>query len=530
MPTPRSAQNANSALAAINRAIHEGRFVEARALLENLKQDCWDVPTVRLNRSAQLVDIGSGLRSAADIQAGIRDAAERSAERAFRKHRAMLTYNQANGHLCLFELAREKSRTLDFILDNEDLQRAKIMFREALAAKPAPRPNLEKMIWTNYANCLDYLGRALEAIDAYDRALELDPNFRMALGNKALALKSFADISGEYRLPTYVKAHQMLREALGGPPDTDELGWPARESLATAASSIEELVPDKSLLSSDLSHPPLDYAAMPAFQRAFVDLCSRESLYLNVHVHVKACAASARDPVSLQLPALSHRREVDRRLLAQFNHLKEEYALARFLLVLSQHPSADVAGADALTAYTIEPNGLTFGIEHGLLKASFQIAYNILDKIARFTNDYLSLKIEGKIYFTNVWTVKNANGDVVVRDKIRAAAHPSLFALVDIQKDLQSDRYRRIRELRDLMTHEYLSIGHVRTSGGPSNRDARFTTSAELLEQTIKLLQMVRSAIIYLMSFVNARERGALAATADSGPAQVDPGGDGTPQ
>ncbi|GAH88502.1 unnamed protein product, partial [marine sediment metagenome] len=46
---------------------------------------------------------------------------------------------------------------------------------------------LRKQIWTNYGNCLDTLGRTIEALYAYDEVLKIDSNFPMAMGNKAMS-------------------------------------------------------------------------------------------------------------------------------------------------------------------------------------------------------------------------------------------------------------------------------------------------------------------------------------------------------
>ncbi|WP_229734236.1 hypothetical protein [Terasakiella brassicae] len=43
-------------------------------------------------------------------------------------------------------------------------------------------------IYTNLGNCLNFLGRICEAIRQWDHALEIIPNFAMALGNRGQCL------------------------------------------------------------------------------------------------------------------------------------------------------------------------------------------------------------------------------------------------------------------------------------------------------------------------------------------------------
>ena len=69
-------------------------------------------------------------------------------------------------------------------------------------------------IYVNYANVLDVLGRTFESILIYDKAIQLNPSHEMAIGNKAIAIKSFADISGQYKTSIYIKSYQLLNEAL----------------------------------------------------------------------------------------------------------------------------------------------------------------------------------------------------------------------------------------------------------------------------------------------------------------------------
>gem|GEM_PF-1367823 len=44
---------------------------------------------------------------------------------------------------------------------------------------------------TNLGNLLDHLGRFVEAIESYERALQATPSFGMALGNRALSLRTY---------------------------------------------------------------------------------------------------------------------------------------------------------------------------------------------------------------------------------------------------------------------------------------------------------------------------------------------------
>lgn len=51
--------------------------------------------------------------------------------------------------------------------------------------------------YTNIANILEKFGRNYEAIMFYDKALKIDPNFGMALGNKGIALTYYFSLSSK---------------------------------------------------------------------------------------------------------------------------------------------------------------------------------------------------------------------------------------------------------------------------------------------------------------------------------------------
>ena len=51
----------------------------------------------------------------------------------------------------------------------------------------------------------------MDALFAYDEALKIDPNYPMAIGNKAMAMRFFADVSGIYRGAIYNQAYKMLK-------------------------------------------------------------------------------------------------------------------------------------------------------------------------------------------------------------------------------------------------------------------------------------------------------------------------------
>lgn len=72
-----------------------------------------------------------------------------------------------------------------------------------------------------------------------------------------------------------------------------------------------------------------------------------------------------------------------------------------------------------------------------------------------------------------------------------------IVGLVDLAKDLEHDRYKRIRDLRNAQTHRVVLVRNgdaqcVRTPG------AAYVMTAELRMETLRLLRIVKAAIFSL--------------------------------
>lgn len=76
---------------------------------------------------------------------------------------------------------------------------------------------------TNAASILDSYSRNYEALLLYDQVLERHPDFGMAMGNKAVALKYFFDLSPTGNPEVLLTARDLLKAALLKP-DTIQNG------------------------------------------------------------------------------------------------------------------------------------------------------------------------------------------------------------------------------------------------------------------------------------------------------------------
>jgi len=488
----------------ISELINKGDYQKALNRLGDLETNNPKNKTIKFNKVGFLIDIGFGLKNSKIVKEGIITGEKLLKDSSYKNQKTDLYYNCANGYMSLYHL--ECKKDVEQIVDNENLQNAKRDFREAIKEANHFDSKFRSQLWTNYGNCLDSLCRGMEALYAYDEALEIDSNFPMAVGNKAIAMKFFADISGAYREAMYIKSYQMLKSAINNKDLVKFGGIAAKERFENEIRQIEKLCEDKSVLSKNLKHPKYDSSYMTEFEKFYVEFCSKHKLFLNFHIHEDECEASIVDPVFISLITSIDDNETFYNLAKHINQIKEDYAIARLLLVQSEFKRGDFDNISNRTTFVNTLDYSMFNIYIGLLKSAFKEAYNILDKISRFINEYYKLGVEGDIYFTTIWQYRNGKTKGKIRSKIINSKNISLYALYDIFLDFKSDHYERIQNIRNVSVHERLVIYDSGLTNW-DNKGNKYNIGYEtMLSQTIKLLQLVKSSIIYLINFVQFEE------------------------
>jgi len=90
--------------------------------------------------------------------------------------------------------------------------------RQALnnSAFDQEHPMRRCQILTNLANCLSTVGRFVEALELYSRALEIEPRFWEALGNRGAVYLNYGKLDPDkgHSVALFVKAHDDLEMAI----------------------------------------------------------------------------------------------------------------------------------------------------------------------------------------------------------------------------------------------------------------------------------------------------------------------------
>lgn len=484
-----------------------GPSAAARALaLLNAARD----PAVRADCAGVLIDIGAGEGNADWLRSGL-CSLNRLRVSYGPACPAQVYYNLGNGWDALGRLElQDREWTERWKL--ESFQKAKACQREALRACDSAAVGLKHRLrhLVNHGNILDFLGRHLEAVRGYDEALALDGDFGMALCNKGITAQFFARASGAYADAVYAWAWQLLKQGLEDPRIDAVGGHGARPEFERQVARIEARVSDTRLLARSLAHRPEDMTGACGFERLYVRLCTAEHLFLNVHIHERACKAATLDCVFIQPPVpMTNKYPAVAKILLQ---IIEDFSTSRYLWVLGEYDSEEVRRIGGRTR-TPRILGAEASLRHGLTKASLRLGFDVLDKIAGFLNDYLEVGVEPtRVTFTrahrdSVWWEDGK--EKVLRPVIDKNLSTSLGALYDIFLDFQGNTitgrafYQDLRETRNALTHRRLLV-----AAGEARAAEEGEVDAETLSRrTRQVLFLVRCAIMYLILFVNGREQ-----------------------
>jgi tetratricopeptide (TPR) repeat protein len=397
-------------------------------------------------------------------------------------------YNLANAFL--FKENLEKNSKF-FLVGQNNLNSAKSHYRIAL--------NLEKsnqvlaQIFVNLGICFDRLGRVVEALECYDKALSLKPNFGMALGNKGKELLYYAELCGEHQGRLTLEAYSLLKSAIS-------------EVTPESANHFSILVKyiEKNAKGLPLDNPPklpgYKIESKSKFEEYLINFCLKNSLYLNVCRFCQECNAAIGDTVTIKSMIVPANDKSYLILSSYLNEIKQDFVTARLLLILSIYPKMNLEFFDKRVTIIDTLDNTITNVRIQLVKAAFTTFYNILDKLAFFINDYLKLGIkEEKISFSNIWYMDKSRD--YIKEKIVNSNNASLNAIFDIHKDLDYGIYYKLKNTRNALTHRFVKI-----QANPQLQSDIIMSEETLVKQTLELAQVVRNSIIYLLQFVHLEE------------------------
>lgn len=481
-----------------NRALDITREIQA-----NKDQYITSIPkNYCISISELLIDIGYLLNKELVVQEGISLLEDNLCLLGNDKKFAQYVYyNLGNGYFDLFNIIRRQQSSPLFFDDNE-LNKIRNYYSISLQHK-SDDIHTTSQTFVNLGNCYNVLGRVLDAMECYDKALELEPNHGMALGSKGIGLYKYAKVSGKYQYHFLKEAYQLISLAL-----KTGVIKEAKNPLNNYLEKIHQIfIGKEDDLNKPLKKTGITIESGVGLEKSLLNFCLQNRLYLNVCNYCQCCNTAVGDSAIIDrmiLPSIeaNHvnwpKNDIYLRLSKNLNQIKQEYVSARFLLVLSRYKNLDLKFVDKRVRIidTLDYSSCNIYVE--LLKLSFANFYNVLDKVAYFINNYLILNVvPHKVDFHSIWYEEEKSK--TIRQQIINTNNISLNALFNIHLDFQEGLFKKIKLIRHKLTHRFLNVR-------PSFEDDENISESSLYEHTIELAKTTKNAILYLLQFVYLEE------------------------
>lgn len=436
--------------------------------------------------------------------------------------RASIALSRANAHSAIRQLGVAQQPGAAWEWDAPNLKQEIYWLRQALLdvvnADQAPaKVELRLRIETNLGNVISHVGRFCEALEHWDAAIRLDPKFGMALACRGDGLTFYGRVlydNGHQPL-FFWRAHQSLTAGLEAGVEDH-----AVEGIAHSLKRVDALY-DWARFSFDVDACPLGSSKKERDYRAW---CLQERLFLNPLNDLGPHAVAARDVITF--PSIAQTKEEGGPWVPEvygiYNQLTQEFVSARYLAyeaIQSAPRHKHFSDKDVLLYNTLDYRVLRLWVEK--LKMSYLSAFASFDKMAYLINHYWKLGVkQDKVNFGSIWYQDREKK--ILRPEFDGVENWPLRGLFGISRDLhwRSDgdfptepQARLLHNVRNHIAHKYLavhddfcfSVSQRASQLPPSDLSYRISDQ-ELCAATIKLLKLVRSALIYLSLAVHCHE------------------------
>ncbi|AHF94127.1 hypothetical protein OPIT5_06095 [Opitutaceae bacterium TAV5] len=459
-----------------------------------------------LQRLAELVDAADDCGSQAGVEHAI------ALIKTFRANCSALgvghlDYYEANAWHALRRLRTKRGDDV-WVWEQPEFEQEAVCLRRALRASDHPEfpPGRQLQILTNLGNLMSVLGRTVESIGYYDRALARYPRFGMALANRGQVFATYSnyDYDTGHRAMFLSQARDDFTAALN-----QELEGESRKFFEARVAELDVCGFAPGLKRFDLDGFDLGANEKEKHFRRWI---LNERLFINTLNDLGSYPVAAND--FLHLPTMVMERAVGTAFHGFFNQLKQEFAAARWLAYESLHDDAS-AMADRGLRLLDARDGAVFGIGIEKLKFAFRSSYSLLDKIAVFLNAYLRLGLPPhKVTLRTVW-FEDRKGEPRRLNPAIPTRNLPLRGLFWLAKDfsetgsefvaaMEPDAQDLVR-IRNRLEHQFLRVTSMPEQFW--SKDLAFNVPEELLQRrTLRLLRCSRAALIYLVLAIHAHE------------------------
>lgn len=380
------------------------------------------------------------------------------------------------------------------------------------------KTDLGLRITTNLANALDHVGRFVEAIEIWGVTIAEHPQFSMAIGNRAQA---FSWYSHFVTIPT--ERALLLRESYRGFRDAMAIGVEphAEDHMRNWLLHLSSIADWESLR---IDFPKFSVGSTK-IERRYREWCVQNTLVLSSINDLAQDIDGIQDTLTLPnlFVSLEEANGSPPAVYAIFNQLKQEFTSARFTVFEAlEQKDRPLHFADRGVVLCDTLDYRYFRLWTEKLKMAFLAAHAVLDKVAYLVNEYWKLGVKTRaINFNSVWYLK-ADPKQGLNSIFAKSENWPLRGLYWLSRDFYykpktlhavSPEAKIIHDIRNHIAHKYLRIhDHVlydadreRTAMGS---ELSFPVSEiELQSYTIRLLKLVRSALIYVSAAIAHEEK-----------------------
>lgn len=427
-------------------------------------------------------------------------------------NKMMFHYNVANGW-AYFQVLTQEINSNDFwTFKSEEIEKQIINLRFALSFSKKVDDDFNKcQILTNLGNLLSEIGRFSEAQLYWHKALEITPNFPMAVGNIGFGLYHYGKaLYDENHKKLFFKfAYKYLTDIL-----ELEVDYDAKERFIALARKLENHFDIKQL--KDLEGLNDYKLGESKGEQEYRKWCLNNKLFLNPMNDVLIESIAANDCIFLPSMIL----DFDKPPIYQtiFNQIKQEFVSGRFLLYEGiTQKRIHYSDKKNVLMDTLDYSTYSLSIEK--VKISFRMCYSILDKIGYLLNDYLNLDFKPEhVTFRKIWYVYKKNKPIGLNPSISNTKNWAFRGLFWLSKDIHEindlefvsslePNAKDISSMRNYIEHKSFKIVQYGKMDIVDNGLTFLIQRDEFELRTIKLFKLVRAAMIYLSLGINLEER-----------------------
>jgi tetratricopeptide (TPR) repeat protein len=397
-------------------------------------------------------------------------------------------YDLANTILAKADIEFTTPSDLNYLINSTRYKEAKNTF--ILVEKDDPS-HFERAT-TNIANILEKYGRNYEALYAYERAIKFNPNFGMALGNKAIALEYYIRLAPQQSLVLLNQSYLLLKHALKDEKIT-EIGGPCVAKVFENKLTAIESYFKKILYTPKGVQPPKN---ITKYQQFILD----NNLFLNYDFGYFYDKESLKDNFFPNLSEeINSNKSAKTSIMSEktyfcfqvFNQTMEDFITSRYNFYKAINLRCKKIDKNTNYIYTYDYTG--HSLKFGMLKSVFSSLYNCLDKTAHLVNYYFSKsEIDANninIYFD--WFTSDEFREIIIQKQ-----NYRLLALFSLALDFKPNSpFNNLQTIRNRITHSFLNVA---MDFSLSKEPESYEISEELLIEHIhSLFVVVKSAIIY---------------------------------